>query len=188
MGLKEMTAYMELKEQNKLREVEEYKGYEISECGKVFSLKYPGHQMKAFRTRLGYMCIPIRNIDGSRRHMYVHRLVALCFVPRPSDNLEVHHIDSDPGNNHASNLQWITHAENIQLGYIRKNGRLKPKHKKHIPKLTDQQVQEIRKSKALPRWEAYKYGVSAVYIYKIRRGERKTTKFRCQKPRDFVVS
>ena len=44
----------------------------------------------------------------------VHRLVATAFLgpPPTADQWQVNHIDLDPSNNHASNLQWVTAAQN----------------------------------------------------------------------------
>ena len=55
----------------------------------------------------------------------VHRLVAMCWVPgRTEERNEVNHKDFNRQNNVASNLEWVTHAENIQ--YSNKYG--KPKN------------------------------------------------------------
>lgn len=43
---------------------------------------------------------------------YVHRLLAIAFIPNPLDKKEVNHIDGDKCNNKLSNLEWVTHKEN----------------------------------------------------------------------------
>lgn len=45
---------------------------------------------------------------------YVHRLVALYFVPNPQPDkwIVVDHIDRNPQNNHWTNLQWTTRKNN----------------------------------------------------------------------------
>lgn len=49
------------------------------------------------------------------RTIGVHRLVAMCFVDgRTEARNEVNHIDFDRKNNCASNLEWVTHAENVR--------------------------------------------------------------------------
>jgi hypothetical protein len=44
----------------------------------------------------------------------VHRFVAAAFVPNPDNKPYVNHKDSDPHNNAASNLEWVTPSENLQ--------------------------------------------------------------------------
>lgn len=52
-----------------------------------------------------------------------HRLVAMCFVDgRTDEKNEVNHKDFNRQNNCASNLEWVTHAENIR--YSARNGRM----------------------------------------------------------------
>jgi hypothetical protein len=47
-------------------------------------------------------------------HSLVHKLVADYFLKKPSENQTiVAHLDYDKLNNRASNLKWMTHAENV---------------------------------------------------------------------------
>lgn len=47
----------------------------------------------------------------------VARLVAAAWCDGYSDELTVNHIDGDSLNNRASNLEWVTRAENIKKGF-----------------------------------------------------------------------
>jgi HNH endonuclease len=48
-------------------------------------------------------------------HSLVHRLVATYFLKKPSEKQTVvAHLDYEKLNNKASNLKWMTHAENIE--------------------------------------------------------------------------
>jgi hypothetical protein len=43
----------------------------------------------------------------------VHRLVAKEFIPNDDPKKEINHKDGNPKNNHVSNLEWVTHSENL---------------------------------------------------------------------------
>ena len=55
--------------------------------------------------------------------VYVHRLVAEAFVPNPHHYTKVRHLDGNPRNNRADNLQW----------YAPKKKRYKPKRERKYP-------------------------------------------------------
>lgn len=51
--------------------------------------------------------------DGKiKRQYYVHRLVAEAFIENPDNKRYVNHIDGNPSNNNAFNLEWVTNSEN----------------------------------------------------------------------------
>lgn len=64
--------------------------------------------------------------------MYVHKLVAEVWIPKPSENYtKVRHLDWNLKNNHVSNLQWATLDESIKYVAERTrqraaNSKLKP--------------------------------------------------------------
>lgn len=45
--------------------------------------------------------------------VYVHRIVAMTFVPNPNNLSDVNHIDGDTRNNSCNNLEWVTPKENV---------------------------------------------------------------------------
>lgn len=47
----------------------------------------------------------------------VARLTAMAFYPDADFKLTVNHIDGNSLNNYVSNLEWVTQAKNIQLGF-----------------------------------------------------------------------
>lgn len=70
-------------------------------------------------TRNGYMQVTIPRINGGRP-IGVHRLVAHAFHGECPDGNCVDHIDSDPSNNRADNLQYVTPSENTRLYWKRR--------------------------------------------------------------------
>ena len=60
----------------------------------------------------GYVQVHFR-VDGKHVYLYVHRIVATCFIPNPNNYPEVNHIDNDPTNNAVNNLEWCTHCYNM---------------------------------------------------------------------------
>jgi hypothetical protein len=87
--------------------------YEISNSGKVISLR-TNKVLKPSLVGAGYPRVCLR-INGEQKNCYIHRLVAEAFVPKPEgEDLEVNHKDGNKLNFHWSNLEWITHKENVK--------------------------------------------------------------------------
>ena len=94
--------------------------YEISNLGRVRNV-LTGHILSLCPSEKGYMMVLLScNKSLNRRHVSIkiHRLVALNFVEgRDEEHNEVDHKDGNKRNNKASNLEWVTHLENIHRGY-----------------------------------------------------------------------
>lgn len=55
--------------------------------------------------------------DGKEKTCLVSRLVALAWCEGYADGLTVNHIDGNPLNNMAENLEWVSLADNIKKGF-----------------------------------------------------------------------
>jgi hypothetical protein len=152
--------------------VEGYEGlYEVSDQGRVRSLdRYTtgkrnrlikGKVLANAHNELGY-CIVQLCKDGVPKKTRVHRLVARAFIPNPEEKPYVNHLDGNPSNNTAQNLEWCTQKENIQHAYA--TGLYPP-----MGKLTREQVEYIKKKYVPYRYSAQKLadeiGVDIMTIY-----------------------
>jgi hypothetical protein len=96
-----------------------YPGYEASRDGRVFSVSsnWRGYGVREMRQTLnadGYPSVRVM-IDGQRKRITVHRLIAAAFLPpRPSERHQVRHLDGDQLRSHADNLAWGTPKENAE--------------------------------------------------------------------------
>lgn len=50
----------------------------------------------------------------NKKSILVHRLIAQTFILNPENKLYVNHKDGNKLNNTVTNLEWVTHSENIQ--------------------------------------------------------------------------
>ena len=80
------------------------------------------HMMQSFINKAGYTSIVINN-----KYFYIHRLVAIAFIPNPENKKCVDHINHNRSDNKLSNLRWATHGENG------KNKKLSVKNKSGYP-------------------------------------------------------
>jgi len=52
--------------------------------------------------------------SGANVEHFCHRIVASQFIPNPENKRCVNHINSNKHDNRVSNLEWVTHKENMQ--------------------------------------------------------------------------
>lgn len=82
-----------------------------------------------------------------KKRFFVHRLVALAFIPNPKNKPCVNHLSGDKLDNSVKNLSWATHSEDkLHSHRVLKNDNGYKKGENHLnAKLTEKQVLEIRK-------------------------------------------
>lgn len=108
------------------KKIKEYPNYEISNFGRVKSLKYYSNIHKKYYDRVlilkektnkhGYKMIGLSNEYG-RKTFAIHRLVANAFIDNKNNYNEVNHIDGNKSNNNFNNLEWCTRRDNILHAY-----------------------------------------------------------------------
>lgn len=100
------------------RIIEECPVYVVSNTGLVKNTR-TGRILK-YGNKKRYYTVALHE-NGIRKDRYVHRLVALAFLPNPNNLGYVNHKDHNIHNNEVSNLEWCTSSENARHSY--ENGR-----------------------------------------------------------------
>lgn len=127
-----------------LQPIEGFDDYFVSPRGEFYSKVYGEmKKMKPYEVRDGYLRIDLFK-NGERITVSPHRIVAQTFIPNPENKPEVNHIDGDKSNNCTSNLEWVTHSENIKHAYNKGLCKAKRGEKNGMCKLSDDEVRAIR--------------------------------------------
>lgn len=87
--------------------------YSVSKLGKRRSL-FTGINIKPHMLGAGKYYAVRMPAGCKSKKQFVHRLVALAFVPNPYNKPQVNHIDGNKWNNRADNLEWVTNKENSE--------------------------------------------------------------------------
>ncbi len=102
------------------------KHYNIHSCGEVYSIKSNSIISKSL-SNSGYYQVQLYKNNIPHR-FYIHRLVALHFIPLLEEFPNVNHKDGNKLNNDVSNLEWSDKSHNafhaISLGLRTYSNRL----------------------------------------------------------------
>lgn len=89
--------------------------YLISTDGRIWSVERK-HYLKPMRLHgTNYRYIKV-TVNGRRKNLFVHRLVAIAFLENPKGLAQVNHKDENPENNDVFNLEWISQGDNLRYG------------------------------------------------------------------------
>lgn len=145
-----------------LKEVPQYPGYFATETGLI---KGPRGWIAPFPNKTGYLRFNVSLGAGKLTQTSVHIAVCSAFHgPRPDGRFAAHR-DGDKLNNRADNLYWATSEENERDK--REHGRSLLGERHHQAKLTESDVQEIRRRLSTGergRRLAKEYGVTETTI------------------------
>ena len=100
--------------------------YQVSNLGNVRNVE-TGHILKlSVPKKIGYRIavLPHKDNRAKKVGLYVHRMVAVLFLPPPlPGQTQVDHIDGDRLNNRFDNLRWVTPGENLMNPITRQHAR-----------------------------------------------------------------
>lgn len=137
------------------RDVDGYEGfYKVSNFGRIKRVEHSDKFGHFYKERVltitpkkhGYARVHLSK-DGIAEWVSVHRIVAKAFVPQKTGCNIVNHLDNNPSNNSAENLEWTTYKGNMQ--YAAMQGRMKgnPENLKKAQKAKEIPVVAIKGDK-----------------------------------------
>lgn len=142
------------------KDIKGYEGYyQISNFGNIRSLDRWINNHGTLVFRMGKILSPSKSgpgylqiafyVDGKTQKKYIHRLVMEAFNPTDNPELEINHIDENKENNMITNLEWVTHKENMNKvsKYIMAREHKEAKMKEAIPR----KHKKARMKEAIPR-------------------------------------
>lgn len=100
-----------------------YPKYQVSNMGrfrKYVKTHKTYHLLKLnYNIRSNRVYVSFTNENGNKKNLSVPRLVGFAFVKGYSDiNNTINHINGDTHDNKATNLEWVSQAENNKKAYI----------------------------------------------------------------------
>lgn len=87
--------------------IEDFPNYAVSNLGRVANIKRK-NILKNCNNGNGYYYVSL----GKYNNQYVHRLVAIAFIPNVDNKPEIDHINTIRTDNRVENLRWVTKSEN----------------------------------------------------------------------------
>ncbi len=151
--------------------------YSFSNYGRVKSFRAnpKGKLLKGSFVR-DYMIVPFRDLEGKRKAIYLHKILAEIFLDNPESKEFVIHLDHNHRNNRIDNLQWANMEEKrlhrkTNPRIQEKLGRITNSH------LTEEKVRLLKQKLADPNRKtrikmlAKRFGISEMQLHRIRKGE-----------------
>lgn len=110
--------------------------------------------MKPVKKDNNYLFVRLTNKEGLKKCLYVHRLVAIHFIPNPENKPDVNHKRSNKSDNRFFRLEWCTKSENLIHSF---------KQGTHIPtRGTISTMAKLNETKVLQIKETYSQGGTSI--------------------------
>lgn len=108
-----------------IKGMEDYREYAVDVDGNVWSLKYnkirklkPGW----VKNKDSYLFVKLSDTKAKQKSFFVHKLVAMAFIPTESFTYMVQHINDNWQDNRMENLKWCYRKESKRKVYVRNKG------------------------------------------------------------------
>lgn len=121
---------LELEQKKQFKDIPGWEGlYAIAKDGTIWSYPKKNHKgriLKQHKMKSGYFYVLFTK-NCKSKHLLVHRLIAMAYIPNPKKLLCVNHKDFDKQNNAISNLEWCSKGENTRFSHAQKTSTSKYK-------------------------------------------------------------
>lgn len=98
-----------------MKDVKGYEGlYAVTSCGRVWSYKSKKF-LKPHLDKHGYQVITLSS-NGKLKSYFIHRLVAIAYIPNPDGLPQINHKDEVKTHNYVNNLEWCDSKYNNNYG------------------------------------------------------------------------
>ena len=91
--------------------------YEVNADGTIFRNARSKRCLKCHKhkhnSNTEYWCLNV-TVKGKIRKVYIHKVVAECWLGKKPEGYEVDHIDRNSLNNHWTNLRYVTRSEQMK--------------------------------------------------------------------------
>lgn len=160
------------------RAIPEVFGYEASNLGRIRSIDRVVFSIRNGKScpmrQRGRVLVPCNNrgysavsVQNNLSPQFVHALVMKAFIGERPEGYEIDHINNNRKDNRLSNLEYVTHAENVHRAY--KTGRIKrPEGRKFLDADAVRKIRELKGS-AKTETLAKQFGVGAGHIREVAR-------------------
>jgi len=150
-----------------------FEDYAISKDGIVTSYKgsYP-RELKASVVNPGYPIVILQN-GNIKKKFYIHRLVAIYFIPNPNNLDTVNHINGIKTDNCLENLEWLSKKDNNKHAF--NTGLQASRESRKSTKISNTELQNLYKDGHSGKFTcqelATKYNLSRAYVWELSIGK-----------------
>ena len=88
----------------------------VTDDGRVWSKKSQRY-LTPTKSQDGYLRVKLCYGDGKYINAFVHRIVAKVFIPNPDNLPQINHKNEDKTDNRLSNLELLSHKDNINYTF-----------------------------------------------------------------------
>jgi len=108
-------------------EIQGFSDYLIYPDGRVFTKKQ-NKFLIICKLPSGYEYVKMKSDEGKRKIYYIHRLIAIHYIPNPRNLKEVDHINRIKSDNYIENLRWATRSQQSLNISVRNDNKLRHKN------------------------------------------------------------